>query len=49
MKDTIMKILIIAIALSAFTVLIATGLWGDSKTIEGRKNSEVTRAVIPQN
>ena len=49
MKEVIIKILLIAIALSAFTYFVVTGLWGDSKTTDGRKDSEVTRSVIPQN
>jgi hypothetical protein len=49
MKDVIVKILLIAIALSAFTFFVATGLWADSNTTDGRKDSEVTRSVIPQN
>lgn len=49
MKDVIIKILIIAIALSAFTWFVATGLWTDSGTVNGRKDTQVTRATIPQN
>ncbi|GGG18804.1 hypothetical protein [Paenibacillus abyssi] len=49
MKEIITKILLIAIALSAFTFFVVTGLWTDSKTTDGRKDAEVTRAVIPQN
>ncbi|MGZ9584155.1 hypothetical protein [Paenibacillus marinisediminis] len=49
MKDVIIKILLIAIALSAFTFFVATGIWGDSNTIDGRKDKEVSNAIIPQN
>ncbi|MCY9665866.1 hypothetical protein M5X11_12965 [Paenibacillus alginolyticus] len=48
MKDVIIKVLLIAIGLSAFTLWVATGLWTDSGTVDGRKDSEVTRSVIPQ-
>ena len=43
MKDVIIKILLVAIALSAITVFAAsqTGLWGDSKTIRDRSHSSV--------
>lgn len=49
MKDVIIKVLLIAIALSAFTFFVATGLWTDSNTVDGRKDAQVTRATIPQN
>lgn len=48
MKPIIIKLLMIAIALSAFTFFVATGLWGDSGVVDGRKDSEVSRAIIPQ-
>ena len=38
MKEVIIKILLIAIALSAFTYFVVTGLWGDSKTTDRRKD-----------
>ncbi|MGF7033419.1 hypothetical protein J2T17_004367 [Paenibacillus mucilaginosus] len=49
MKDVIVKILIIAICLSAFTFFVATGLWNDSTTLDGRKDTQVTNATIPTN
>ncbi|GGG18813.1 hypothetical protein [Paenibacillus abyssi] len=48
MKEIITKVLLIAIALSAFTYFVVTGLWTDSKTTDGRKDAEVMRSVIPQ-
>jgi hypothetical protein len=48
LKDVIIKILLIAIALSAFTWFIATGLWADSGTVDSRKDTQVNRSVIPQ-
>lgn len=49
MKDVIMKILLIAFALSAIAVFIAsqTGLWGDSKTIRDRSHDSVTTNLAP--
>jgi hypothetical protein len=49
MKDVIMKILLVAIALAAITVYAAndSGLWGDSKTIRDRSHSTVTNNLAP--
>lgn len=48
MKNVIVKVLLIAIGLSAFTWFIATGLFGDSRTVDVRKDTQVTNATIPQ-
>ncbi|GGG18798.1 hypothetical protein [Paenibacillus abyssi] len=49
MKEVIIKILLIAIALSAITFFVAsqTGLWGDSKTIRDRSHSRVSDSLAP--
>ncbi|WP_155987940.1 hypothetical protein [Gorillibacterium massiliense] len=47
MKDILIKILIIGITLAAFTFFVANGLWNDTKTIDVRKDTTVTSAVIP--
>lgn len=49
MKDVFIKILIIGITLAAFTFFVANGLWSDNGTVDGRKDTQVTRATIPQN
>lgn len=49
MKAVIMKVLLIAIALSAITVYAAseTGLWGDSKTIRDQSHTRVSSSLAP--
>lgn len=48
MKDIIIKVLLVAIALSAFTFFIATALWTDSGTINDQKDTQVSRIAIPE-
>ncbi|MCY9665865.1 hypothetical protein M5X11_12960 [Paenibacillus alginolyticus] len=48
MKDVIIKVLLIAIGLSAFTLWVAAGLWTDGGTVDTRKDTQVTRSTIPQ-
>lgn len=49
MKDVIIKLLLVAIALSAITVYVSreAGLWGDSKTIRDRSHSSITSNLAP--
>ncbi|MGF7033422.1 hypothetical protein J2T17_004370 [Paenibacillus mucilaginosus] len=49
MKDVIIKILLVAIALSAITVFVSSnnGLWGDSKTIRDQSHNRVNSNLTP--
>ena len=47
MKETIIKVLFVAMALAAFALFIITGLWTDSTTMNNKKNTEVTGIQIP--
>lgn len=49
MKAIIILLLLIAIALSAFTYYAASssGLWGDSKTIRDHSHSRISNSLIP--
>ncbi|MGZ9584154.1 hypothetical protein [Paenibacillus marinisediminis] len=49
MKEIMIKILLIALALSAIMLLIgsSSGVWGDSETIRDRSHSSVNGNLAP--
>ena len=47
MKETIIKVLFVAMALAAFALFIITGLWGDANNMDGKKDTKVNTIVIP--
>ena len=49
MRAVIMTIILIGIALAAYTLFIQDGVWNDTKTIDGRKDISVNGATIPIN
>ncbi|WP_155987941.1 hypothetical protein [Gorillibacterium massiliense] len=49
MKDIIVKLLLIAVALAAITFFVGSesGLWGDAKTVRDRSDSQVEANLVP--
>jgi hypothetical protein len=49
MKEIIIKILLIAAALSAVTYYVGSeaGLWGDAKTVRDRSTAKVDSVLVP--